>query len=259
MLLLLLPFATRAAETSCSATDAICSSAATTGSSLIQSQTQLHRYLPTEIRGKYINVNGVRFSRKGAESATLGRICHLGLLGFPPSVEFIKPGPDAWMKDNAVHRLTANITSEQTFELGISASVKLVDTEVKGEFGMNNSHSAGMTIQKLEFNNRDKLLDWMNKPKNAEWVARYRALNMPRVVLMIWLLVNQDVAEIGSQCLGGSLSVKYTGMGGAISAKGCGHSTWTFNAGAVVAYRLGKVVFDRKGNAIRIEEDTGTR
>lgn len=246
-----------AADTSCNATEE-------DGQSLLQHKEQSkerrqRKFLPTEIRRNYINVNGVQYSRKGAESADLGRVAALTLLGVPPTVDFETPAPSAWLTDNVMEPTIADITSSQEFELGISASVEVSGFEASGELNIEDSHSASMTIQKLEINDEWKILMWFNDPDNSAWVAQYRRLQYPRIVMAIWVLVDQNVPEIGHQCFGGSLSVRYSGAGGSITGQGCGDSQWTFNSGTEVAYRLGIVNFDRDGNALRITEDIGTR
>lgn len=229
-------------------------------SQLDQSLTRKGSYLTTEIKGNYIIVNDLRYSRKGAEAGylgTVGKLMHP--LGIPPVVHFQEPPPKAWTKNNVKMETIANITSDQASQWGLSAKVSYSDVSAKGSLSINGSHSASMIIQKFGFSSSWTILDWMNKKNNADWVRMFRSMDMPRIVTKAWILVDQSVPEIGHSCIGGDLSIEYKGQGGSISGKGCGNSVWSFSPGSVVAYRLSKVVFDRDGTAVRLEADINTR
>merc|ERR1719343_775677 len=217
-------------------------------------------HLTTEIKGDYIIVNSLRYSRKGAEAGNLGTVGKLmHPLGIPPIVHFQEPPPKAWTKDNVKMETIADITSDQASQWGLSAKVSYGNVTAEGSLTINGSHSASMIIQKLGFSSSWTILDWMNKEKNIDWVRMFRSMDMPRIVTKAWILVDQSVPEIGQSCVGGKLTIKYMGQGGSIFGQGCGNSEWSFSPGSVVAYRLSKVVFDRDGTAVRLEADTNTR
>merc|ERR1719401_1737653 len=229
-------------------------------SQLDQSLTRKSPHITTEIKGDYIIVNALRYSRKGAEAGNLGTVGKLmHPLGIPPIVHFQQPPPKAWMKKNVKMETIANITSDQASQWGLSANVAYSGVSAEGSLNINGSHSASMIIQKFGFSSSWTILDWINKEKNAAWVRTFRSMDMPRIVTKAWILVDQSVPEIGQSCVGGKLTIKYMGQGGSISGQGCGNSKWSFSPGSVVAYRLSKVVFDRDGTAVRLEADTNTR
>merc|ERR1712228_75168 len=217
-------------------------------------------HLTTEIKGAYIIVNDLRYSRKGAEAGylgTVGKLMHP--LGIPPIVHFQETPPKAWTKNNVKMETIADITSEQSSQWGLSAKVSYNNVSGEGSLSISGNHSASMIIQKFGFSSSWTILQWMNKEENAQWVQMFRAMDMPRIVTKAWILVDQAVPEIGHSCVGGRLLIEYMGQGGSIFGQGCGHSEWSFSPGSVVAYRLSKVVFDRDGTAVRLEADTNTR
>lgn len=229
-------------------------------SQLDQSLIRKGSYLTTEIKGDYVIVNDLRYSRKGAEAGNLGTVGKLmHPLSIPPIVHFQEPPPKAWTKNNVKMETIANITSDQASQWGLSAKVSYGNVSAEGSLTVNGSHSASMIIQKLGFSSSWTILDWMNKEKNIDWVRMFRSMDMPRIVTKAWILVDQSVPEIGHSCVAGDLSIEFKGQGGSISGKGCGNSVWSFSPGSVVAYRLSKVVFDRDGKAVRLEADTNTR
>jgi hypothetical protein len=230
------------------------------GAGVLQLDQSLLRKGRTEIKGDYIVVNGLRYSRKGAEAGNLGTVGKLmHPLGVPPIVHFQAPPPKAWTRNNVKMETIANITSDQVIQLGISAKVSYGGALGEGSFNINGSHSAAMIIQKFGFTNKWKILHWMNKDTNAAWVQMFRSMDMPRIVTKAWILVDQSVPEIGRSCVGGELTIEFQGQGGSIFGSGCGSSVWSFSPGSVIAYRMSKVVFDREGAAIRLEADIGTR
>jgi len=234
-----------------------------TGRSLLQvghNVQQKSPWLTTEIKGDYVVVNDLRYSRKGAEGGNLGTLCKLmHPLGIPPIVQFQEPPPKAWTKKNVKMDTIANITSDQAAQWGLSAKVSYGGVSGEGSMNINGSHSASMIIQKFTFSSTWKILKWMNKEKNADWVRMFRSMDMPRIVTNAWILVDQSVPEIGRSCIGGELTIEFQGQGGSFSGSGCGNSAWSFSPGSVIAYRLSRVVFDRQGTAIRLEADINTR
>merc|ERR1719401_3182677 len=188
---------------------------------LDQSLTRKSPHITTEIKGDYIIVNALRYSRKGAEAGNLGTVGKLmHPLGIPPIVHFQEPPPKAWTKDNVKMETIADITSDQASKWGLSAKVSYGNVSGEGSFNIDGSHSASMIIQKFGFSSSWKILEWMNKEKNAGWVQRFRSMDMPRIVTKAWILVNQSVPEIGQSCVGGKLTIKYMGQGGSIFEQG---------------------------------------
>jgi len=214
--------------------------------------------LPTEIKELYVLVNGVQYSRKGAEGAFLGRIGSLPLLGLPPTVNFQQMPPDAWLANNVLHPTTVNISSTQEHSFDLSMAVSVHGVNASGDINITGNHSAAYTLQKLTFADEWSILDWLSQPANSAWVQRFKALNYPRIVTAVWMLVSQNAPEIGNSCVGGALSISYLGLGGSISAQGCGHSIWSFSANTVIAYRMSKVQW-KDDIALKFEADIGTR
>merc|ERR1712187_246620 len=159
-----------------------------------------------DIQKKYVIVGNVQYSRKGAEAALLGRIGGLSLLGFPPTVHFQQNAPEEWTKDNVWHPTWVQVSSEQVSQLDVSAQLKVKGAGIDLNFNHNSSHTASYTLQSITFKNKWKVLAWLSAPENEAFVASFRAMSHPRIVATAWMLVSQDVPEIGSTCTGGSLS-----------------------------------------------------
>merc|ERR1719401_2085892 len=156
-------------------------------SQLDQSVVRKSPHLTTEIKGDYIIVNSLRYSRKGAEAGNLGTVGKLmHPLGIPPIVHFQEPPPKAWMKKNVKMETIANITSDQASQWGLSANVAYSGVSAEGSLNINGSHSASMIIQKFGFSSSWTILDWINKEKNAAWVRTFRSMDMPRIVTKAW-------------------------------------------------------------------------
>merc|ERR1711972_1024159 len=212
-----------------------------------------------DIQKKYVIVGNVQYSRKGAEAALLGQIGSLSLLSLPPTVHFQQNAPEEWTKDNIWHPTTVQVSSEQLSELDVNAQLNFFGADIDLNFNHNSSHTASYTLQSITFKNKWKVLDWLSAPENEAFVARFRAMSHPRIVTTAWMLVSQDVPEIGSTCNGWSLSVSYAGQSGSISGSGCGKSEWSFSAGTIIAYRMEKVKFNGEGMAVELEDDIGIR
>merc|ERR1719210_1778564 len=221
---------------------ALSRSSSATESSLLQLQKQQVVATATaelaDIQKKYVIVGNVQYSRKGAEAALLGQIGSLSLLGLPPTVQ---------------------VSSEQASQLDVNAQLNFFGADVDFDFNHNSSHTASYTLQSITFKNKWKILDWLSAPENEAFVARFRAMSYPRIVTTAWMLVSQEVPEIGSTCNGGSLSVSYAGQSGSISGSGCGKSEWSFSAGTIIAYRMEEVKFNGDGMAVGLEDDIGPR
>merc|ERR1719437_390318 len=100
-------------------------------------------HLTTEIKGDYIIVNDLRYSRKGAEAGylgTVGKLMHP--LGIPPIVHFQEPPPKSWTKNNVKMETIADITSEQSSQWGLSAKVSYNNVSGEGSLSISGSHSA---------------------------------------------------------------------------------------------------------------------
>jgi len=199
----------------------------------------------TKVKDNKIIVNGVKYRRKSAHDALLGRYGKARGM----QMDFKENAPKKWLKKNVKKGTVVNLTSEMKKQLNVKGALKKA---AKAKLGISSSRKAKLQLQFFAIQSDSKIIDAINGNKKIKTRLDDYG-KKARFVTGIWVLI--DGNESSNRCGGGSLSID-TGKYGAytVSGQGCGKDAYAFSADTVMAYEISKVKWKGLGKKKRVKE-----
>lgn len=197
-----------------------------------------------KVKDNKIIVNGVKYRRKSAHDAALGRYGKARGM----QMDFKENAPGKWLKKNVKLGTVVNLTSKMKKALNVSAKVKKVGAKV----GISSSRKAKLQLKYLGIKSESKIVDAINGSKKIKQRIKDYG-GKARVVTGVWILI--DGNESKNSCAGGAVSVE-AGPHGTyeVRGQGCGKHAYAFSPDTVMAYEISKVKWKGMGKKKRVVE-----
>jgi hypothetical protein len=200
----------------------------------------------TTVKNNKIIINGVKYRRKTAHDALLGRSGQARGM----QMDFKENAPTNWLKNNVKKGSVIDLNSKLQKQLNASAAIKKANLNAK--LGISESREAKLQLQFFTINSEAQIVNAINgDPRVRQRLNDYGA--KARIVTGIWVLI--DGNELSNRCGNGNLSVD-TGSNGSYSLSGsrCSENAYSFSADTVMAYEISKIKW-RKSRVTGLKMD----
>jgi hypothetical protein len=209
---------------------------------LVAAPTEAEAARGTKVKDNKIIVNGVKYRRKSAHDALLGRYGKARGM----QMDFKNDAPVKWLKRNVKKGTVVNLTSAMQKKLNVSGAIK----KVKGQVKFNSDRKAKLQLQYFSIKNESQIIDSINKVKKIKTRLKDYGRGA-RIVTGIWILI--DGSERSNKCGGGDLSIDAGSKGTySVSGSGCSQNAYSFSPDTVMAYEISKVKWKGLGKKKRV-------